>query len=79
MYFRMYSILETKVRDKLCVVIVLTEWLEDEHYYWPGNNYNRCLLKQINHSADWNKYKFEKILRTGIGMYVVYLFYYFIT
>lgn len=63
----MYSILETHDSGKKCVVIVLTNWCEDDLYYWPGHKYKTFLLKKVLRNEKWASFKFTKMLSTGIG------------
>lgn len=66
----MYSILETSGGG---VIIVLSKWIFDSEnkYYWPGQNYKTYLQKQIS-SATWKSFDFKKVLKTNIGMLIIY-------
>lgn len=65
----MYSVLQTEESGKPLILTVLSDWCcEDNYYYWPGSSkYRQYLQAKTNHDNSWKKFKFVKILRTGIG------------
>lgn len=64
----MYTLLETIEKGKKCILLILSNWCDEDFYYWPGNKkYHKFLTRQVTRNESWTKLEYHRVLRTKIG------------